>query len=1095
MTFFQPDHPAAYTFAIIISLLILMVLSVGYYTSRRHDREMTRIMDIMAEEKTEHLLGHLSDRLRFIAGELAEIYRDSPPANQAGHEAKTRHLLRAATFLQTINYISQNRKITYVSPLTANRDVIGLEIKLAAPRQALLKAAATGKPYLSAPFEIVQGGLGYSLMVPGTAGDFYEVVFKAAEAFDDKSLHQHPFGSLPFRIDDNGKSVFQTTGHNKFPADRFEHETTVPGSLLNRTLAVRVLPTTDIIKQTAQPRMLLAPGSLVIILITFLLIIIMLTLHIRERRKTIDEIRIREIQQQAILGNIPDMAWLKDKDSRFIAVNSAFEISCGMESGEIIGKTDFEIWPRDFAEKYRAGDRKVMADGVRQIIDEPLEDGQLGAIWVETIKTPLRDSRGAVVGTAGIARDITERKLTEKKLKHSEAKFRELFDNMSSGVAVYQALDEGKTFKIIDFNRAAERITDATRENILGRDALEVFPDLKKMGLYEVFQRVWKTGIPETHPVSLYQDERILLWAENYVYKLPSGEIVAVFDDITEKKKTEAEINKSRETYRAMFEDSPLALRVEDFSALKTHLAGITATGSDLEKILKDNPATLQECLERIKVVDVNRKSVELFEARDKDELKEKPTGIFESGASQALIMLLNAVAENRPEFEYETVGQTLRGNKRYIKLNWAVMPGHEETFARVLVSINDITEQKRMEEEARLRHLQLIQADKLASLGEVVAGVAHEINNPNNFITYNLPILKKIWAMAEPVLADHAKKSPDWPGRGMEFTDLKQNMAEIIEAIQTGSDRINNVVVNLKDFARQDETLKAEPVRINKMIDKTMTIVGAQARKSVNNIVLNLSDDLPLIMGHFQKLEQVMANLIMNAAHAIPDKKKGRLIISTRYIERLKSVVIEVEDNGVGMDPETMEKIFDPFYTTKKDRGGTGLGLSVSYSLVMEHNAVIGVHSRPGLGTRFTLILPEDPITTKVDLRPTILCVDDEEMYLDMMRTFFGRVDNVEFEGSNSPEGIVAHLEEHPEVDIVISDVNMPGIDGWELLGNIKARFPLLPVILYSGFPDALKNPSAIQPDSTLKKPFTLNQLTETINTIGRQKIWRSSL
>jgi CheY-like chemotaxis protein len=247
----------------------------------------------------------------------------------------------------------------------------------------------------------------------------------------------------------------------------------------------------------------------------------------------------------------------------------------------------------------------------------------------------------------------------------------------------------------------------------------------------------------------------------------------------------------------------------------------------------------------------------------------------------------------------------------------------------------------------------------------------------------------------------------------------------------------------------------------------------------------------LPEIQGHFQKLEQVTANLIMNAVHAISDKDQGRLFVTTRHIGRLGSVLIEVEDNGMGMEHGVIERIFEPFFTTRRNAGGTGLGLSVSYGLIQEHNGIIGVLSRPGLGTRFTLYLPVNS-QKKLDLRPLILCLDNDVEFLDLLNMYFVEVKNMSLETKNKLKGVVEYLENHPEVDIVLSDSMMSGVDGWKLIEKIKARFPLLTVIFYCSDPNAFKQKpdSAPAPDHFLQKPFKMEHLLEIINTIGRQRL-----
>lgn len=129
-------------------------------------------------------------------------------------------------------------------------------------------------------------------------------------------------------------------------------------------------------------------------------------------------------------------------------------------------------------------------------------------------------------------------------LRESEERFRQLFDSMSSGVAVYAAKNDGEDFIFTDINKSGERISQVKKEQVVGKSVLWLFPGVKKIGLFDVFKQVWKTGKPMRHPVSLYKDERIAQWVENYVYKLPSGEIAAMYDDVTEQKKMEEEARK-----------------------------------------------------------------------------------------------------------------------------------------------------------------------------------------------------------------------------------------------------------------------------------------------------------------------------------------------------------------------------------------------------------------------------------------------------------------------------------------------------------------------------------------------------------------------
>lgn len=377
------------------------------------------------------------------------------------------------------------------------------------------------------------------------------------------------------------------------------------------------------------------------------------------------------------------------------------------------------------------------------------------------------------------------------------------------------------------------------------------------------------------------------------------------------------------------------------------------------------------------------------------------------------------------------------------------VFKNPDGSFSHIVGTWQDITQEVRLRKQTELHRRQMIQADRLASLGEVVAGVAHELNNPNSFLGYNIPLVEETWGLFRPLVEQYLDAHPDWSVNGLEGKELVDDMDDMIEAIRGSSERINRVVKNLKDFVRREEAIQREPVRINEVIDKAMAIVGTQVKKSVSSIEMDLAQDLPLVVGHFQKLEQVVTNLILNAAHAIPSCEGGMLAIRTRFARRTGCIVIEIEDNGTGIEPELMDRIFEPFFTTRRTTGGTGLGLSISYNFIQEHNGLLGVLSHPGRGSRFMVLLPAEGVPDKPVLSPSILCLEGKHGLPAEIQSSFMDLIHVPLPETIPGKEMENIISDHPEADIMI--VYRPAGIGACLpaLQGVSARFPLLTVIV----------------------------------------------
>ncbi|MBN2290049.1 MAG: PAS domain S-box protein [Candidatus Glassbacteria bacterium] len=272
-----------------------------------------------------------------------------------------------------------------------------------------------------------------------------------------------------------------------------------------------------------------------------------------------------------------------------------------------------------------------------------------------------------------------------------------------------------------------------------------------------------------------------------------------------------------------------------------------------------------------------------------------------------------------------------------------------------------DITERIQAEEEKEHRNQQLLQADKMISLGVLVAGVAHEINNPNNFIMMNAPILQRAWENIGPVLEEYYRENGDFIVAGVAYSAMRDRIPELFNGISEGAGRIKNIVQNLKDYARQESRGLTEDVDVNAVLKSALTLLSNLLRKSTGSLSVKYADRLPRVRGNFQRIEQVLMNVIQNACQALPDPGRS-IAIRTRYDPENRRVIVNVRDEGVGIPKKDLKRILDPFYTTKRDSGGTGLGLSVSAGIMEDHGGKLEFSSSPGKGTVVSVILPAAP-------------------------------------------------------------------------------------------------------------------------------------
>ena len=306
------------------------------------------------------------------------------------------------------------------------------------------------------------------------------------------------------------------------------------------------------------------------------------------------------------------------------------------------------------------------------------------------------------------------------------------------------------------------------------------------------------------------------------------------------------------------------------------------------------------------------------------------------------------------PCYETRIIGR--EGNVIPVELTGARTVWQDE-IADVVV-IRDITERRKAEELLRTQQQQLLQADKLASLGALVAGVAHEVSNPNQVVSMNARFLSEglpgIFSLSESA----EEMDENIRIAGLTYPEFRIAAESAIREIDENTLRIDHIVSELKSFVRQEESGPMEKTDMNEVIRRVVKLSRHFIRNATDSFEVKTNDNLPGVNGDRIRLEQVVLNLIQNACQALPGRDRG-ISVSTRYDSSSRSVLVEVRDEGVGIPEADLPRITDPFFTTRRKAGGTGLGLSVSNRIIRSHGGELTFSSEQGKGTTAVIRLP----------------------------------------------------------------------------------------------------------------------------------------
>lgn len=615
---------------------------------------------------------------------------------------------------------------------------------------------------------------------------------------------------------------------------------------------------------------------------------------ISERKMAEEELRIKE---NAIENSINAVA-MSDMVGNITYVNRACMSLWGNNSKEdLIGKPYWKL--------IEVADVPIAKEIAASIVETGAWEGELRGrrkdgrqLYVQVASALVKDEKGTPIHTISSFIDVTERKMAEEALRASEEKFRRFLEDMNDGYCVLEG------FNIAYANARCAEMFGYDQHEVIGQPFKEFLPPEIVEELARIHARrqrgEWVPSQYEGRLVRKDGTECTVEFGPRLTEYQGKPAVSVVIRDITQRKLMEKALRESEAEFRTIFEEAAIGIALIDMQArpLEINMAFQEMLGYDMEDL----------------------KNMSSFDyLHPEDALSDAP--MFED--------MVNGAREH-----YNIEKRLIRkdGESLWVRQNLSLVRGAEGEPRFMIAMIEDINERKKAEEERQKMEQQLQLTGRLAAVGELAAGVAHELNNP----------LAAVQAYAQ-FLATQRK--------------LDESIKSDIDTIYREAQRAARITSNLLSFSRRHKPEKSL-LSINDIIEKSLELHAYRMRVNNIEVVLSLEPDLPMTMVDFHQMQQVFVNLITNAEQAMTESHgSGRLVVSTEFTQDM--IRASFTDNGPGISEENLKRVFDPFFTTKDVGKGTGLGLSICFGIVQEHGGRMFARSIPGESTTFVVELP----------------------------------------------------------------------------------------------------------------------------------------